>query len=295
MIGVLDLSGSIVPGVSRSFPIPLPLLGGEILGSNSVQQQVRAARKRDDLAAVVAYVDSPGGSALASDLMWRELSLLAQEKPLVIYMGPTAASGGYYIATPGHAILAQEATLTGSIGVITAKLITTDAYQRIHIGRESVQRGANAALYSDAHPWNEEQRAQVESSVRLIYTTFQQRVQTGRKLSPEAVANVAEGRVWTGEQGLRRGLVDAIGDFTLAVETAARLAHMEYSTTTELRTERITASRGGLLAEPVKSARTLFAILSQPATPAGILAQAWKHALRADRFWLLADSLPRID
>ncbi len=151
-IGLLDLSGSIVSGESRSFPIPLPLLGGDMLGSDAVQQAVRAARRDDRLAAIVAYVDSPGGSALASDIMWRELTLLAQEKPLVIYMGPVAASGGYYIAAPGSWIVAQAGTLTGSIGVITAKVITSDAYAKLAIGRDAVQRGANADLYADAQP-----------------------------------------------------------------------------------------------------------------------------------------------
>lgn len=298
-IGVLDLSGSIVPGHSRRFPIPLPLLGEAMLGSSSVQQQVRAARRRDDLAAVVAYVDSPGGSALASDLMWRELALLAQEKPLVVYMGATAASGGYYIAAPAHAIVAQQATLTGSIGVITAKILTNEAYARLGVGRDSVQRGANAALYSDAHAWDEAQRAQVESSVMMIYTTFQQRVQDGRTLSPEAVTGVAGGRVWTGEQGVAHGLVDALGDFRLALETAARLAGIEHTATTDLRTERIDEGKRRLLAEPVKAAAQAIALLrslrTPPASPAALLEAAWAHALRADRFWLIADALPRID
>jgi protease-4 len=138
-IGLIDLRGAIVTGESRSFPIPLPLLGGDLMGSSSVQQVVRAARRQRDLAAVVVRIDSGGGSAAASDLMWRELQLLAREKPLVIYMAGVAASGGYYIAVPGQAIVAQAGTLTGSIGVVLAKVITEEAYARAGAHRDSVE------------------------------------------------------------------------------------------------------------------------------------------------------------
>jgi protease-4 len=138
-IGLIDLRGAIVTGESRSFPIPLPLLGGDLMGSSTVQQVVRAARRQRDLAAVVVRIDSGGGSAAASDLMWRELQLLAREKPLVIYMAGVAASGGYYIAVPGQAIVAQAGTLTGSIGVVLAKVITEEAYARAGAHRDSVE------------------------------------------------------------------------------------------------------------------------------------------------------------
>ena len=101
--------------------MPLPLFGDETLGSTTAQQMIRRAAKDDSLAAVVVHVDSPGGSALASDLIWRELALLDRKKPVIVYMGDVAASGGYYIAAPGRKIVAQRATMTGSIGVIMAK------------------------------------------------------------------------------------------------------------------------------------------------------------------------------
>jgi protease IV len=163
-IGVISLSGAIMPGNSRSFPVPLPILGDETIGSSSAQQLIRAARTDDSLAAVILHVDSPGGSALASDLIWRELTLLNQAKPLVVYMGNVAASGGYYIAAPGRKIVAQRATLTGSIGVITSKPVFKESYAKVGAHRESIQRGDHADLYDDGSRWNEDSRAKVVES-----------------------------------------------------------------------------------------------------------------------------------
>ena len=181
-IGVIGLHGMIMSGESRSFPVPLPIFGDETIGSSSAQQMARAAREDDRLAAVVVHVDSGGGSALASDLIWRELDILAQKVPVVVYMGDVAASGGYFIATPGRKIVAQRATLTGSIGVITGKPVTAGAYAHLRANRDFVQRGANAGLYSDAQPWSDAQRAQVEHDVRHTYDLFKHRVADGRGL-----------------------------------------------------------------------------------------------------------------
>ncbi len=318
-IGLLSLEGSIVSGPSRSFPLPLPLLGGEMIGSSTVQQAVRAARRDPNLAAVVVHVDSPGGSAAASDLIWRELELLAQEKPLVIYMGDVAASGGYYIAMPGHHIVAQGATLTGSIGVILAKLVTAGAYARLDAQRDVVQRGANAGLLSDAQPWTAPQRARMEALVADTYAVFQARVQAGRKLEGEQLQELAGGRVWTGAQALAHGLIDSLGDLACAVEEAARLAGLPAGA--ERVIERI-APGHGLAATPAatKSLADLAALLallrSQAAGGAAVggaivggaavearmgalaLAQAaaqaaeWQRLLRTEALWLLAERLP---
>ncbi len=287
-IGLMDLSGSIVPGDSRSFPVPLPLLGGAMLGSSSVQQLVRAARRDDEMAAIVAYVDSPGGSALASDIMWRELALLAQEKPLVIYMGPVAASGGYYIAAPGRWIMAQAATLTGSIGVITARIITGEAYDKLSIGRDVVQRGANADLYASDAAWRPEQRAKVEAGVEMVYTTFKARVAAGRGLSAEAVDGVAGGRVWTGLQALDHGLVDGLGDLPAALAKAAALAGFAVDEIAgDLRVRYVDAGKGRLLAQPLQQAQNVAALAT--------LVPQWQKLLRSDRWWLLAEKLPRVE
>lgn len=313
-VGVLDLSGTIISGESRTSPVPLPLMGDAILGSSSAQQAIRTARLDDGIAAVVAYVDSPGGSALASDLIERELRLLAQEKPLVVYMGPVAASGGYYISAPASHIVAQQGTLTGSIGVVTAKLITEDAFAKWSIGRDSVQRGAHAALYSDAQAWTEGERARIEAGVDLVYTTFKQRVVSGRQLEATDIEMLAGGRVWTGEQAMQRGLVDSLGDFESAVERAAHLAGIRKGV--ELRLDFLPLEHAGLLAEPASAAawavaakQTLAALqtLAAAQNPAEAAAGAslalrvgaeitsrLDSALRRERIWMIADSLPRI-
>jgi len=292
-VGILDLSGTINSGHTQGFPIPLPLVGEAVLGSSSVQQAVRAAREQGNLAAIVAYVDSPGGSALASDIMERELRLLAQEKPLVVYMGSVAASGGYYIAAPAAHIMSQQATLTGSIGVVTAKIITGEAFDRLGVHRETVQRGLNAGLYSDDRAWDPAQRAHVEAGVEYAYNTFKQRVAEGRKLDLHAVEQVAGGRVFTGEQALANGLVDSLGDMQTAIQKAADLAGLPPAG--EIRYEFVDSGRGGLLAEPVQTVETIVRwAISARADPAlGVMA-LWKQALRSNRYWFIADHLPRI-
>lgn len=294
-IGVIELTGAIVSGESRSFPIEVPLLGGAMLGSTSVQRTVRAARNDDRLAAVIVYVDSPGGSALASDLMWRELSLLAQEKPLIIYMGAVAASGGYYISTPARTVVAQRATITGSIGVVTAKLVSSAAYEKIAARRVVMQRGANASLYADHSGWDAEQRAKVEESVRSIYFEFTSRVSSGRKLSSEELEPICRGRVWTGAQAKEHGLVDELGDFHTAYVAACRA--LDLPADGRVRIERVDDPGSGLMTETVSSAKALLGLdhvtlLEDAARLAlhGDLESIW----RGERIWLLADDLPAV-
>ena len=293
-VGVISLRGSIMPGESRSFPLPLPLLGEETIGSDTAQQLIRQARKDDSLGAVVVHVDSPGGSALASDLIWRELALLDREKPVIVYMGDTAASGGYYIAAPGRKIVAQRATLTGSIGVIIAKVVTADAFAKLDAHREALQRGANAGLYSDLAPWAGEQRRTVEESIQYVYGEFKQRVADGRKLAMDALDDLAGGRVWTGEQALERGLIDTLGDFQTAVELACAAAGLP----TDGRVRAIPVSAPGktLLAEPIKAARSALGLdrvqrlneLAEFAANGEMI-----KLFGRERIWLLADNLPR--
>jgi protease-4 len=272
-IGVISLRGAIMTGTSRSSPVPLPLFGDETLGSSTAQQLIRNAAKDDSLAAVVVHVDSPGGSALASDLIWRELVQLDRIKPVIIYMGDVAASGGYYIAAPGRKIVAQRATITGSIGVIMAKAVTGGAYEKLHAGSDTVQRGKNADLYSSMQPWEGEQRLAVERSLDHVYSEFKQRVAHGRNLPLERLDDLAGGRVWTGEQALAHGLVDLLGDFDLAVETACTAANLP--TDGSVPTVTISEPSRPLLAEPLKTVEALLGLLTR------------SQAL------LLADSLPR--
>lgn len=294
-VGVLSLEGTIMPGRSRSFPVPLPLLGDHTLGSTTVQQQVRAARSDENLAAVIVHVDSPGGSALASDLMWRELQLLATEKPLVVYMGNVAASGGYYIATPGHKIIAQPATMTGSIGVISGKPVTQETVALLSARRYTIQRGDNATIYSDAAPWTPNQREKVEESIHHMYREFKGRVADGRNLEYEGLDAICLGRVWTGAQAKAHGLVDELGDFQLALTTACRLADLP--TDGSVRTVAISAPKERQMAQPLAMADEAASLRSWQEL--GKLAVAalrgdWSLLLGGEHLWLLADGLPEV-
>jgi protease IV len=294
-VGVISLRGSILTGESRTFPIPLPLLGDETLGSTTAQQLIRQARKDGDLGAVVVHVDSPGGSALASDLIWRELVLLDREKPVVVYMGDVAASGGYYIAAPGRKIVAQRATITGSIGVIIAKALTAGALDKIDMRWEKIQRGAHADLYSSFTPWEGDHRRAVEASLDQVYRTFKQRVADGRKLALETLDDLAGGRVWTGEQALAHGLVDALGDFQTAVELACAEAGLP--TDGRVRVVHVHAPGKRLLAEPAKAVQAALGVERVQAwgnladlVAGGELARL----LLRERTWMLAENLPRL-
>ncbi|MCE7986730.1 MAG: signal peptide peptidase SppA [Caldilinea sp. CFX5] len=294
-VGVISLCGAIQSGESQSRPVPLPILGKESLGSATAQQQIRHARQKEEIAAVVVHVDSPGGSALASDLIWRELYLLNQEKPVIIYMGDVAASGGYYIAAPGRKVVAQRATLTGSIGVIIAKAVTAGAYAKIAANRQSIQRGANADLYDDQHAWVGDQRAKVEASVFQVYNTFKERVATGRKLVYDSLDAIANGRVWTGSQALAHGLVDELGDFQHAVTVACHLA--ELPTDGTVRLQRITAEKEKLLAQPLAAVSTALGLPLLRQTGAFVTQVMTDDAntfLHQDHHWLLAEGLPKI-
>lgn len=294
-IGVISLCGAIMPGESQSRPVPIPLLGKESLGSTTAQQQIRAARADEQLAAVVVHVDSPGGSALASDLIWRELYLLNQEKPVVIYMGDVAASGGYYIAAPGRKIVAQRATLTGSIGVIIAKAVTTNAYAKIDANRQLIQRGANADLYDDLRPWDTPQRAKIEAGIFQLYDTFKERVATGRQLAYDTLDTIANGRVWTGAQALAHGLVDELGDFQCAIESACKLANLP--TNGAVRVQPITVGKEKVLAQPLHAIAAALGLtaLQQAGQLAPYLINGDLNSLfLLDHHWFIAEDLPKI-
>ena len=286
-IGVISLEGAIVPGRSRSFPVPLPLLGGDLIGSTTAQQQIRAARRDDRLDAVVLYVDSPGGSALASDLIWRELALLDAEKPVVVYMGAVAASGGYYIATPGRKIVAQAATLTGSIGVIMAKAVNEGLWHKIGATTETIRRGDNAGIFRSDAPWTTDQRNLVEAQIDHTYRLFKQRVADGRGLDFDALEPLCGGRVWTGAQALEHGLVDVLGDFQTAVEMAQELAGLDETARVEL--VDVGPEKQPVLPIPADAA------LNEAGEAAAFLREladgSLTRLLLRERCWLLADDL----
>jgi protease-4 len=228
-VAVLELAGMIVPGESQQpppipLPVPLPLMGEAQLGDATVVQQVRQLIEDDNAAAVILFIDSPGGSASASEAMTSALEQLAKSRPVVVYMNAVAASGGYYIATPASYIVAQPGTITGSIGVINGKAVTPGLFQRLHINRLNFWRGRNATIFADTAPFTDEQRQTVRKIIERIYDQFVERVANSRGMSAEAVDAISSGRVWTGEQALANGLVDELGNLDAAARKARELA-----------------------------------------------------------------------
>lgn len=227
-VAVLPISGLMLPGDSGSPPIDLPFdipfIGGERAGDRTIVRQTRALLKDKRAAAVIVFVDSGGGAVIAAEAMARALDALAAQRPVVIAMNGAAASGGYLVATAGRRIFAQPGTITGSIGVVVAKPVLGDLKTRLGVNSIERLRGANAAIFSEDAPFNPAQRAQIRASVEHHYRQFVARVARSRNMTPESVDAVGGGRVWTGEQALEHGLIDALGDLWDAAAEARRLA-----------------------------------------------------------------------
>ena len=193
---------------------------GQMVGSRTMTDAIREARDDPSIQAIVLRIDSPGGAATAADIIWRELSLAREQKPLVVSMAGVAASGGYYIAAPAHAIVAQPGTLTGSIGVFSGKLAAAGAFDKIGVGIEGVTHGEQADIFSPVDRFSDTARVAMQAQVDDIYERFLQVVAEGRAMSRDEVHAVAQGRVWTGRQALARGLVDELGGLRRAVVLA---------------------------------------------------------------------------
>ncbi|MFN7952577.1 MAG: signal peptide peptidase SppA [bacterium] len=190
--------------------------------SRALVAALRRARHDDSVRAILLRIDSPGGSALASDVIWRAVARAKEKKPVVVSMGDYAASGGYYVAVAGTTIVAAASTLTGSIGVFGGKLSLGGLYRRIGVHKDGYGRGAHVALHSEARAFTRAERRKVRGQLEDTYRVFLERVAAGRGTAIEAVAPHAEGRVWTGRQALERGLVDATGGLGTALETLRR-------------------------------------------------------------------------
>ncbi|HSS77132.1 MAG TPA: signal peptide peptidase SppA [Thermoanaerobaculia bacterium] len=191
------------------------------LGSDKMAEVLRDLREDDSVAAVVLRIDSPGGSALASDLILRQVETLKKKKPVVVSMSDAAASGGYYIAAKATKIVAEPATLTGSIGVFGGKFVTRRFEEEIlGISHDAQKRGANADIFSELQPYSPQQEALVQQLLDHTYAVFVDHVAAGRKMSREAVEGVASGRVWTGLAARKIGLVDELGGLDRALELA---------------------------------------------------------------------------
>lgn len=197
---------------------------GTEVGSDKLTRYIREVRNDDSIKAAVLRVDSPGGSTVASDVIWRELMLLRARKPLVVSMSDLAASGGYYIAMPGHVIVAQPGTLTGSIGIFSGKFVTGGTYNKLGMTIESVSEGKYAQMYSGARTFTPEERVKIEEQMQAFYDQFVEKVAESRKSTPEKIDAVAQGRVWTGRQAREIGLVDELGGLPRALAIAQQRA-----------------------------------------------------------------------
>ena len=220
-IALIYAVGEIVTGQSQSGPF-----SGRLLGSDTLARSIREARDDGSIRAIVLRVDSPGGSGTASDVIWREVGLARKEKPVVVSMGDTAASGGYYIAMNGDAIVAQPGTITGSIGVFSGKFNLRGLYDKIGLTKEIVVRGRNAAMFSDYQPWSEEEKARIRALMESFYGEFVSKAAQGRKKTVEEIDRVAQGRVWTGADAVKLGLVDRLGGLDAALSLAREKAQI---------------------------------------------------------------------
>lgn len=226
-VGVVTLSGGIVRGRSRNVPLPIPLIGGEQAGDETVVAALRSAEKNPQVGALLFHVESGGGDALASDLIWREVERIKKKKPVVVLMGNVAASGGYYVGAAANSIIVRNNTVTGSIGVITLRPVAARLYEKLGLNPVSVERGAHAGLLDVSRPPTEEELGVIERQIGSIYSEFLSRVCAGRGMSVDRLEELAGGRVWTGSEAVKLGLADEVGGFSLAAGRAADLAGIE--------------------------------------------------------------------
>jgi protease IV len=217
---VIYASGVIASGESNDSP------SGQVLGADTLVDHLRKARADSSVRAIVLRVDSPGGSAIASDVIWREVMLTRNSKPVIASMGDVAASGGYYIAMPAHAIVAEPATLTGSIGVVMLKFVIDGTLKKLGMNMEGVKSGRYADLYSPVRAFSAEERAKVQEQMQATYDTFVEKAAAGRNTTPERIDAIAQGRVWTGAQAKQIGLVDELGGLERALAVAKQRAKL---------------------------------------------------------------------
>lgn len=229
-IAVINAVGGVVSGKSNNSPF-----GERTLGSETVAAAIKKAREDNDIKAIILRIDSPGGSGLASDIIWREVALTKGKKPIIASMSDVAASGGYYIAMAADKIVAQPGTLTGSIGVVSGKLNIGGLYQD-HLGLtvETIKRGRNADILSEYRNFTEEERTKFRQDMMDFYNLFVTKVAEGRKMEFAAADAVAQGRVWTGRQAKERGLVDELGGMDKAIAVAKDLAKLPANSSPQL-------------------------------------------------------------
>ncbi|TMF03036.1 MAG: signal peptide peptidase SppA [Chloroflexi bacterium] len=227
-VAIIRIQGTIIDGRSGrppvAPPVEIPIVGDPRAGDLTVVQVARQVAADRRAAAAVVYVDSRGGSVTASEAMRQALVVVAAKKPVVVAMGPVAGSGGYWVATPGRWIVARPGTLTGSIGVLTGKLVTGGLWAKLLVNRETVAEGRHALMEGDEKPYTAEERQIVQSMIDRAYGMFLDVVASARGVTRGDVEPIAGGKVWTGAQALERKLVDELGGLDAALAKARSLA-----------------------------------------------------------------------
>jgi protease-4 len=221
-IAVLYVTGTITSGRSGYDPT-----SGGFAGSETLIESIRRIRNDSSVRAIVVRIDSPGGSSVASDVIWRELVVTRDRRasvPMVVSMSDLAASGGYYIAAAAPTIVAEPGTLTGSIGILGGKMVIGGTLEKLGLGTGSVSNGRNAEMGSPFQRFTEEQRAKYEEQLQAFYDQFVEKVAQTRHMTPERVDSLGQGRVWTGQQAKQLGLVDALGGLDRAIALAKQSA-----------------------------------------------------------------------
>ncbi|MBI3934254.1 MAG: signal peptide peptidase SppA [Acidobacteria bacterium] len=229
-IAVVYAVGTITSGEDVSNPLD----GGKTIGSETMSEVLDKVGKDESIKAVLVRIDSPGGDAFASDTIWRKMNLLSEKKPLVFSMSDTAASGGYYLAMTGDTIVAEPSTLTGSIGIVYGKLNLKGLYDKLGINKEVIARGKYSGMDSDYGSYTPQERQRVHQLMDTFYKDFVKKVATARKMTPEDVDKVAQGRVWTGDQAKQNGLIDEIGGFPRALALLKQKANIPAEESVEL-------------------------------------------------------------
>ncbi len=221
-IAIIYVDGDMVDGRSQT----IPLLGTRLVGSYTIAESLKKARENPKVGAVVLRVETGGGSAMAADVIYREIQLTTKVKPVIVSMGSAAASGGYYISAPGTHVFANPLSITGSIGIFYGKADVAELMRRIGVNVEVYKTSPRADAESIFRPFTPEEHVELERKVAQFYDVFLTRVASGRKLSKAEVDAVGQGRVWTGQQAFDRKLVDELGGLRQALALAKKLGNV---------------------------------------------------------------------
>ena len=228
-IAVVHCVGTIAGGSDSNDP-----LVGTISGANTVVKDLQQAVSTRSVKAIILRIDSPGGSAGAADLIWKAVHEAALKKPVIASVSGYGASGAYYIALGADTMITNPGSLVGSIGIFAGKFNVQNLYDKLDINSEIFKRGKNAGLFQISEPWTAEQRKVIFNLINDFYLNFLQKVSESRIIPVDSVKEMAEGRVWLGEEAVERGLFDFNGDFYTAIETAKKMAGIDSSESVRL-------------------------------------------------------------